>query len=234
LVPGVRSGTTLGDFTFSLTNGGYAINGARSQDTTITFDGAPAVRTRANGTSIGVADVDSTEEMQVLTGSYDAEYGRASGGQIRIVTKGGSQQFHGAAYEYFRNSDLNANTWSRNTSSSTNFASPFRYNQFGFNVGGPVIVPHLISKGKMFFFVGEEWARYRNVQTQTLEVPTALMRQGNYSELLGPNIFYNTPKIIYNPATCPSVGAAGCTPFPGNIIPASTLSHISVPEHSPH
>ena len=224
-VPGMRSGTTLGDFTFSLTNGGYAANGARSQDTTITFDGAPAVRTRANGTSIGVADVDSTEEMQVLTGNFDAEYGRASGAQIRIVTKGGSQQFHGAAYEYFRNSDLNANTWSRNTSSTTNFQSPFRYNQFGFNIGGPVIIPHIIPKGKMFFFLGEEWARYRNVQTSTATVPTALMHAGNFSELLGPNIFYSTPKIIYNPATCPSVGAASCTPFPGNIIPASMLSH---------
>jgi hypothetical protein len=225
LVPGMHSTSTLGDFSFSLTNGGYSVNGARSQDTTITFDGAPAVRTRANGTSIGVADVDSTEEMQVLTGSYDAEYGRASGGQIRIVTKGGTQQFHGAAYEYFRNSDMNANTWGRNNSITTNFASPFRYNQFGFNVGGPVIIPHIIPKGKMFFFVGEEWARYRNVQTSTAEVPTALMHQGNFSELLGPNIYYSTPKIIYNPATCPSVGAASCVPFPGNIIPQSMLSH---------
>src|ERR1700722_11290003 len=94
--PGVRSGTTLGDFTFSLTNGGYAINGARSQDSTITFDGAPAVRTRANGTSIGVAGVDSTQEVQVLSADYSPEYGRAAGGQIRIVTKGGGAQFHGA------------------------------------------------------------------------------------------------------------------------------------------
>ena len=190
----MRSGTTLGDFTFSLTNGGYAVNGARSQDTTITFDGAPAVRTRANGTSIGVADVDSTEEVQVLTADYAAEYGRASGGQIRIVTKGGGSSSTAAAYEYFRNSDMNANTWTRNQSTTTNFASPFRYNQFGFNIGGPVIIPHVIPKGKMFFFFGEEWARYRNVQTQTQEVPTALMRQGNFSELLGPNIFYSKPK----------------------------------------
>jgi hypothetical protein len=225
LVPGMRSGTTLGDFSFSLTNGGYAANGARSQDTTITFDGAPAVRTRANGTSIGVADVDSTEEMQVLTGSFDAEYGRASGAQIRIVTKGGSAQFHGAAYEYFRNSDLNANTWSRNLSTLTNFQSPFRYNQFGFNVGGPVYIPKLIPKNKMFFFVGEEWARYRNVQTSNAEVPTALMHQGNFSELLGSNIFYSSPKIIYQPSTCPSVGAASCLPYPGNIIPQSQWSH---------
>jgi hypothetical protein len=224
LQPGVRSGTTLGDFTFSLTNGGYAVNGARSQDTTITFDGAPAVRTRANGTSIGVADVDSTEEVQVMTASYDAEYGRSSGGQIRIVTKGGSQQFHGAAYEYFRNSDLNANTWSRNQSTTTNFASPFRYNQFGFNVGGPVIIPKIMPKGRMFFFVGEEWARYRNAQTQTQEVPTALMRTGNFSELLGSNIFYSKPTVVYDPATCPSVGAASCVPFTNNTIPASRLS----------
>jgi hypothetical protein len=215
LQPGVRSGTTLGDFTFSLTSGGYAINGARSPDTTITFDGAPAVRTRANGTSIGVADEDSTQEVQVLTADYSAEYGRAAGGQIRIVTKGGTQEFHGSAYEYFRNSALNANTWSRNQSTFTNFQSPFRYNDFGFSLGGPVIVPHVIAKGKMFFFVGQEWARYRNGQTQTQEVPSALMRQGNFSELLGANIFYNKVVQLKDPSG---------NPIPNNIIPANLLS----------
>src|SRR5215469_738952 len=226
LQPGVRSSNTatLGDFSFSLTNGSYAVNGARSNDTQITFDGAPALRTRGNSTSIGVADVGSTQEVQILTGNYDAEYGRASGAQIRIVTKGGSQQFHGAAYEYFRNSDMNANTWVRNQSTTTNFASPFRYNQFGFDAGGPVLIPRLVPKGKMFFFVGQEWARYRNVQTQTLEVPTALMRQGNFSELLGPNIFYNKPEVIYDPRTCPTLGASTCVPFSGNIIPKSLWS----------
>ncbi len=102
-----------------------------------------------------MADIDSTQEIQVLTADYAAEYGRASGGQIRIVTKGGGSEFHGGAYEYFRNSELNANTWSRNLLQSTNFASPFRYNQFGFNIGGPVLIPHLIPKGKMFFFFGK-------------------------------------------------------------------------------
>src|SRR5215831_11998900 len=224
LQPGIRSKSTLGDFNFSLGNGGYAVNGARVNDTQITIDGAPALRTRGNSTSIGVADVDSTQEIQILTGNYEAEYGRAGGGQIRIVTKGGGQQFHGGAYEYFRNSELNANTWIRNQSTTTNFASPFRYNQFGFNVGGPVLIPHVIPKNKMFFFFGQEWARYRNTQTQTLEVPTALMRQGNFSELLGSNIFYSKPQIIYDPLTCPSVGAATCQPFAGNIIPANRLS----------
>jgi hypothetical protein len=224
LQPGLRSGSTLGDFNFTLTNGGYFVNGARSEDTLITFDGAPATRTRANDTSIGVADVDSTAEMQVLTADYAAEYGRAAGGQIRFITKGGSREFHGSMYEYFRNSELNANTWSRNQSTTTNFTSPFRYNQFGFDVGGPVLIPHFLHRDKWFFFVGEEWIRYRYTDTQQQTVPTALMRQGNFSELLGPNIFYNKPEIVYDPSTCPALGAASCTPFVNNTIPTSRLS----------
>ncbi|MGH9667385.1 MAG: TonB-dependent receptor plug domain-containing protein, partial [Bryobacteraceae bacterium] len=227
LQPGVRSGSTLGDFNFSLTNGGYYINGARAEDSLITFDGAPATRTRANDSSIGVADVDSTQEIQILTADYAAEYGRAAGGQIRIITKSGGKEFHGSMFEYFRNSELNANTWTRNQSATTNFTSPFRYNQFGFNVGGPVYIPGFFnrSREKWFFFVGEEWIRYRYTDTQTQTVPTNLMRQGNFSELMGKNTFYNTPEVVYDPSTCASVGAASCTPFPGNVIPTNRLSH---------
>lgn len=224
LQPGIRSGSTLGDFNFSLSNGGYYVNGARLEDTLITFDGAPATRTRANDTSIGVADVDSTAEMQVLTADYAAEYGRAAGGQIRFITKGGTREFHGTLFEYFRNSQLNANTWSRNQSTTTNFTSPFRYNQFGFSIGGPVVIPRLVPRDKWFFYVGEEWIRYRYTDTQTQTVPSNLMRQGNFSELLGPNLFYNKPFVVYDPTTCPAVGAASCTPFVNNVIPTSRLS----------
>jgi hypothetical protein len=226
-LPGVRGGSTLGDFNFASTGGmSWQINGARTWDSLITFDGAPAVRTRANGAVIGVADVDSTQEIQVLTSDYAAEYGRAAGGQIRIVTKSGTRDFHGDAYEYFRNSDLNANTWQRNLSTSTNFASPFRYNNFGFAVGGPIWVPKMNEKyrEKFFFFAGEDWIRYRATDTQTQAVPTALMRQGNFSELLGANPWYTAGTVIYDPRTCSKVGAATCTPFPGNIIPTSQLS----------
>ncbi len=226
LQPGIRSSSTLGDFSFNLTNGGYYINGARQEDTLITFDGAPATRTRADDSSIGVADVDSTQEIQILTADYAAEYGRAAGGQIRIITKSGGKEFHGSMFEYFRNSDLNANTWSRNQSLTTNFASPFRYNQFGFNIGGPVYIPGKFNRNreKWFFYVGEEWVRYRYTDTQTQTVPTLLMRQGTFSELLKPNSFYNTPEVVYDPTTCPSLGAATCTPFPNNTIPTSRLS----------
>jgi hypothetical protein len=226
LVPGIRTNSTMGDFNFSLTNGGYNVNGARQQDTLIVLDGAPATRTRANGTSITVPDVDSTQEIQVLTADYSAEYGRTSGGQIRIVTKSGGTDFHGGLSEYFRNSDMNANTWQRNLSSTTNFASPFRYNDFGFNVGGPVAIPRLWQplRDKFFFFVAEEWTRYRFADTQTQAVPTMLMRQGNFSELLGSNPWYSGSHQIYDPSTCPKLGTAACQPFIGNIIPQSRVS----------
>jgi hypothetical protein len=227
LMPGVRRGSSLANFNFGLDSGGFNINGGRSQDNLITFDGAPAVRTRSNGTSIGVADVDSTQEIQVLTGDYAPEYRSASGGQIRIVTKSGGSQFHGSLFEYVRNSAFNANTWKRNQSASTNFASPFRYNQFGYNIGGPFFIPGHFNKdrNKIFFFWGQEWLRYRFTDTQTQTVPTDLMRNGNFSELATPgNPFYKGGATVYDPATCPSVGAATCAPFAGNIIPQDRLS----------
>ena len=90
LKPGVRRGGSLTDFTFGLDSGGFTINGGRSQDSLITFDGAVGIRTRANGTSIGTADLDTVQEVQVLTANYPAEYGRSGTGQIRMVTKSGT------------------------------------------------------------------------------------------------------------------------------------------------
>src|SRR5262249_42721403 len=120
LKPGVSRGSALGSFNYSLDSGGFNINGSRSQDNLITFDGAVGIRTRSNGTSIGVAELDSTQEVQILTANYNAEYGRSSGGQIRIVTKSGGRDFHGAVYEYLRNSALNANSWGRNAATPAN------------------------------------------------------------------------------------------------------------------
>src|SRR5438128_3313216 len=216
LVPGTRGGT-LANLSFNFSQGPSNINGARTPESLITYDGAPAVRTRSNGTSIGAADVDSTQEIQILTADYAPEFGRSSGGQIRITSKSGSQDFHGAAYEYVRNTICNANPWQRNAvPRTTGITAPIHYNQFGYNIGGPFYIPNHFntSKNKVFWYWGEEWVRYIFTDTNSLTVPTVLMRQGNFSELLDPsNIFYHKTVVLVDPKTC--------QPLPGNIIPAA-------------
>src|ERR1700691_2314616 len=125
LLPGSVSTATLGDFNFSFNSGdSFNINGARTQDTLYTIDGAPAVRTRDDGEIIAGVKPDAVQEMQVLTAAYSAEYGGASGAQVRIVTKSGTTNFHGTAYEYLRNSAMDANTWSRNLNPKPSFPLP--------------------------------------------------------------------------------------------------------------
>lgn len=215
LKPGVRGGNSLANFDFGLTTGGLQINGSRTQDNLITFDGAVAVRTRSNGTSIGTADLDSVQEVQILTANYSAEYGRAAGGQIRIITKTGGQQFHGSAFEYLRNSATNANSWTRNRAGQV--IAPDKFNQYGWNVNGPVFIPKLFNndKTKLFFFVGQEWVKRRTESTAVRTVPTQRMKRGDFGELLGSNIFYSSPQIIRD---------ASGNPYPGNVIPAGDLS----------
>jgi hypothetical protein len=218
LQPGVIGGTLAG-LNMGLSNGPNFINGSRVEENLVTFDGTPAIRTRANGTSIGVADVDSTQEVQVLTANYGAEYGRTSGGQVRIITKTGGRNFHGAAYEYLRNTNLNSNTWARNTNPATAFTAPTHYNQFGFNAGGPFYIPNKFNndKSKIFWYWGEEWVKYHYTDMPTFTVPSMAMRNGDFSELLSPsNPYYGKTVVIKDPNT----GVA----FPNNVIPTQVLS----------
>ena len=219
LVPGARGGNLAG-LSFQFSQGPSNFNGSRNPENLITYDGAPATRTRSNGTSLGAADVDSTQEVQILTAAYAPEYGRTSGAQIRILTKPGTSQFHGAAYEYDRNDAFNANTWTRNHTPGQAFVSPFRYNQYGYNVGGPAYIPGKFNtdKNKIFWYWGQEWVKYRFTDSATWTVPSNLMRQGDFSELLttGPANILGKVVTIKDPTT----GAA----FPGNVIPKSQLS----------
>src|SRR5205823_4736457 len=180
----------------------------------------------------------STQEVQILTADYAPEYGRTSGAQIRIITRSGTQQFHGAAYEYLKNNVLNANTWSRNNNSlnakgpsqlgSTGSAAPLHYNQFGYNLGGPFYIPGHFNteRKKVFFFWGEEWIRYHFTESGSsvgtnglLTVPTKKMRQGDFSELLvANNGFYKTAMNVNDPNTntqfvaSPTLGNANYSP----------------------
>ncbi|MCU1257788.1 MAG: Cna protein B-type domain protein, partial [Bryobacterales bacterium] len=222
----MRRGNSIAAFNFSLDDQ-VNINGSRRDDNLITIDGAVGTRTRGNGSSIGVADADSTQEVQILTGNYQPEYGRSSGGQIRIVTRGGTRDLHGAFYEYFRNSDLNANTWSRNAtvgSAVANNPAPFRFNQFGYNFSGPIYVPgvHFNSdRNKFFFLFGQEYVRFRQDNTAFQKVPSVAMRGGDFSELLNPaNIYYGKVVTIKDPTTG--------LQYPNNIIPKSQLSPTGI------
>jgi hypothetical protein len=218
-VIGLKAGVSGGGFIstrgFSdLGNGGYNINGSRSDENNITVDGATSIRTRASGNTIGVLDVDAVQEVQVLTANYMPEFGRASGGQMRFVTKSGSNRFSGSASYFYRNETLQANTFTRNKSPNAlenSGAAPFDYKQYGYALGGPLF------KDKLFFFGAQEWVNFSQVQTVSVTVPSALMRQGNFSELLNAsNPFFGSVKTIIDPQTG--------QPFPGNIIPAGRLS----------
>jgi hypothetical protein len=223
LSPGVVGGT-IGTFDpDSVSNGSFNINGGRPDEYVVVVDGAVATRTRSSGSMVGTLDVDTVQEAQVLTGNYSAEYGRSSAGEIRFVTKSGTRDFHGDLVENFRNSALDANTWTRNHSpqaSTASGAAPYRFNQYGFDAGGPIFIPRHFnsSRNKLFFFWGEEWIKRRYDSTNTGTVPSVAMRNGDFSELLNPaNPFFSKVRTVADPSN----GA----PFPGNIIPASRISH---------
>jgi hypothetical protein len=223
LTPGVVGSQGIGTFDpDSVSNGSFNINGGRADEYVVAVDGAVATRTRSSGSMLGALDVDTVQEVQVLTANYSAEYGRSSAGQIRFVTKSGTRNFHGDLVENFRNSALDANTWTRNHSPIAQIAggaAPYRFNQYGFDVGGPVFIPKHFNtdRNKLFFFYAEEWIKRRYDTTNTGAVPSLAMRKGDFSELLkSTNPYFGRVRTINNTAT----GA----PFSGNVIPASRLS----------
>ena len=229
LKAGVIGGGNINDFNPTQMHEAFEINGGRRHGNNVTVDGVNAVRTRGdlNGMAqLGVFNADAVQEVQILATTYPAEYGRGMDGQIRLITKSGTRDFHGSAFYYFRNSVLDANSWTRNQSPVFNDnrrASPFRFNQPGFTVGGPVFLPGKFNtnRDKLFFFASTEFMAFRREKTSTGIVPTAAMRAGDFSELLSPsNQFFGAVKTIRDPLSG--------LPFPGNIIPQDRLSKNGV------
>jgi carboxypeptidase family protein len=221
-VPALKAGVIGGSFNnfgfAAFSNGGFSINGGRPEENAIYIDGAIGVRTRSAGAIIGTQNVDAVQEVQVLTANYMPEYGRASGGQIRFISKAGSARYSGSASFFMRDDKLQANTWARNRSPNAlenSGPAPFNQKQYGYSVGGPI--PGEMFRDKAFFFVAQEWVDFFAIQTNTATVPTEAMRRGDFSELLNPSSgFYNTAQIIRDPQTG--------QPFPGNVIPSNRLS----------
>ena len=162
-------------------------------------------RDQSVGTVKVFPNLESIEEFKVQIGNYDA--GFASGGAvINVITKSGTNEIHGSAFEFLRNKDLNSRQF------FDAVPPPFQQNQFGFSVGGP------IQKNKTFFFGDYQGLRIHMASTSILSEPTAAMRSGDFS---------NYPSVIYNPTTYSSATNSR-TPFPGNTIPASQIDPIAV------
>lgn len=159
--------------------GGFSVNGSRERNNNFLLDGTDNNDTSVPGIPDGVlsANPDSTEEFRVITSNFNAEYGRNTGAIIDVLTKSGTNSFHGDAYEFGRwNGFGGARDWF-NPASGPNGGpmNPYVRNQFGYSIGGPII------KNKTFFFFNEEFDRFRTATTGTATVPTAALKTGKFT-----------------------------------------------------
>jgi len=159
---------------------GLAVNGTRQSQNNWTVDGADNVDRGTNITVQQYPSIDAIEEINIIRSPYSAEFGRAGGGQISVVTKSGTNDWHGSAYEFWRNDMLNANNFFNNRNNTPR--PPLRYNDFGYTLGGPVAIPHLYDgRNKTFFFFSEEFRRVINYNAQNVQIPTLDERRGIFA-----------------------------------------------------
>jgi hypothetical protein len=161
--------------------------------------------------------IDSTQEFKVLTNAMSAEFGRTAGGIISIVSKSGTNEFHGNLFEFLRNDNLNANDFFANRAGRP--VAPLAYNQFGGSLGGPV------KKNKIFFFTNYEAFFERRTVQSLITSPTALQRAGDFSDTRTANGALIT---IFDPTTTRANPAGGFIrdAFPGNRIPANRIDPV--------
>jgi hypothetical protein len=211
LVPGVvPQGATSGNPATNNVNGwgNYQIGGGAANQSASYIDGAPINVSYVNGTAL-VPTQEAVREFKVDTNAISAEFGRFAGGIVNMSTRSGTNEFHGSAYGFLRNRDLNANNFFNNRIGT---ARPvFNQNQFGVASGGRAI------KDRTFYFVSYEGFVLRQGFTNLTTVPTAAMRAGDFSAAKIPPIF--------NPLTTSQVnGVYTRSPFGGNIIPQNMLN----------
>jgi hypothetical protein len=173
----------------------FSVGGARGEDSEFTVDGFNTVQDNTGGSFI-FPSVDAIQEFKIVTNSYMPDMGSRIG-QVMVVSKGGTNSFHGTAFEFLRNSALDA----RNSFALTK--SPLQQNQFGGTVGGPAI------KNKLFWFFSYEGTRIRQGITNTTIVPDAAERTGDFSELL-------PVTQLLAPVDYPLAGLKAGDPIPGN------------------
>jgi hypothetical protein len=229
LVPGALpqgmagAGTELGSVS------GFTVNGQRPNSNNITIDGVANIDTGDNGGNMATTNIDAVAEFKVLTNAYQAEYGRAVGGQLQVVTKSGSQAFHGSGYWYGRRSEWNANTWTNKRVTPEIPKAKTSRNDSGYTIGGPVFLPGSFNEDKtrLFFFWSQEFQRRTDPAAERrTRVPTALERRGDFSQSVDAS--GNPYPYIRDFTTglpCGPTNTAGCFQDGGVLgrIPASRL-----------
>jgi hypothetical protein len=191
-----------------------SVNGNQSNANMWTVDGVNNMDVGSNATLLIFPSIDSIQEFRVERNSFSAQYGQAQGAVINLITKGGSNEFHGAAFEFYRSDKLNKIDYFLEKAGQPKAA--LKYNNYGFAFSGP------IKKNKIFFFWNEEWRREQRGVVLSAKVPTAAERIGDFSGAL-------TDPLPFIPFTCShdadgNIIRATCTNFPGNKIPAANLS----------
>jgi hypothetical protein len=227
LVPGVvPQGTTEGNAITGkniFAAGNYQIGGGMANQGAVYYDGVPANSVLGNLVNM-VPSPDAIAEFRVQTNSNNSEFGRYSGGVINISSRSGTNQFHGSAYEYFRNDKLNATNFFANANNTGKPA--FKQNQYGLTGSGPV------KKNKIFFFAGWEAFRGREGSPYIATVPLPEMYNGDFSNFRNAS---NALIPIYDPLTqCGTGNNSACVAgqtvqrqvFPGNLIPSSRFNPV--------
>jgi hypothetical protein len=209
---------------------GFAIGGGQAASYGTSLDGVSTNTSRALSKSwvaSNSASVEAIDQFTYDSNGFKAEYGHAGGGNITYASKSGTNQFHGAAYEFLRNNDFDANNWFNNRSGIAN--SIYKQNDFGATAGGPIWIPKLMrGKDKSFFFFSYEGFRNRTgANGTTFTVPTPEMYNGDFTKWVtsaGAQI------PIYNPTTqvANADGTYTRQAFPGNVVPKSLWSAAAV------
>ncbi|MEN6535732.1 MAG: TonB-dependent receptor [Bryobacteraceae bacterium] len=215
LVPGVRMLGSMGALPVSSWSSAPAsIGGGSPSSNEYLIDGV-ANEFFNGGGMMSFLSVDATEEFRIITRNPSAEYGRTSGGVINLVSKSGTNKFHGTLYEFVRNRSLNANSYFYNKAGTAR--APLVFNEYGATVGGPIV------RNKTFFFFNWEQFKYHYQARGFRTVPTAKQLSGDFSETLTSS---GSLIKIYDPATTTGSSSAGYTRtvFPGNVIPASQIN----------
>jgi hypothetical protein len=227
LVPGVRTPNLFTQVAYgSYTDQFLSINGSRVNANIFLLDGGLNSEPGFNGPGI-FPSIDLVQEYKVQTNNFSAEFGNTSGGVVNVVTKSGTNQWHGSAYDFLRNDKLEANDFFANSAGQP--IAPLRFNQFGASLGGPVVIPHVYNgKNKTFFFFSYEGLRWVRAYTATGSVPTLAQREGDFSQT-----FNSAGQLItiYDPRTTAQVpgqsGQYSRTPFRGNVIPRSRFDPVA-------